>query len=518
MPAIAVAFLVAGTELGRDRAAAQVPVTLWRGIGAAALVLAALVTERRARAVLVVAASLVLGVTAGAIAERRSTWGAPAPSPNAIPIRAVVRADPGGHPFAQSVAAMTVQVGALRIERTVVLRGSDRVALRLAALRLGDQVDVVGRVHVGVSPDRFRPGPPAAAEVDVEALVAVRPAAQWYRRAGETLRGAVEAGADRLGDRDRALLLGFLLGDTRAIDRTTIEHFRAAGLTHLLAVSGANVAFVLALVGPALRRTPIVARSLGGLVVVLVFAAATRFEPSVLRASAMAAVVMSARMTGRSVAPLRALLAAVYVLLAWNADLLGSVGFRLSVVATAGIALLAGPIRARLRGPAAVREAFAVTAAAQVAVAPFLVVEFGSFPIAGLAANLVAAPLAEPLTMYGMVAAPLAGVVPVRAGAIVMAPSAQLLAAVRAIAALASRVPLRIDRWGLVATAAVVFMIVGATRARRRNPVPTRTAPESDLGEAVDGVAWPTDSSADLHPSLASDACEPRQSRRSRRS
>ena len=476
-PTIALAILIGATVLGRRVAASSASATSWRVAGVGALVIAALLPARAARFALVAVASLAIGMAAGAIAEQRATWGAALPTPDPVPIRVVLRADPGGHPFAQSVPATTVQVGAVPIRRTVLLRGSARVALRFAVLRLGDRVDLIGRIEAGGRGDRFRPGPPVAAEIDVAALLAVRPASQWYRRAGDGLRAAVESGADRLGDRDRALLLGFLLGDTRAIDRTTIDQFRAAGLTHLLAVSGANVAFVLALVGPALRRAPIVTRNAAGLSVVLVFAAATRFEPSVLRASAMAAVVMSARMSGRVVSPIRSLLIAVYGLLAWDADLLTSVGFRLSVVATAGIALFAGRVRERIRGPAAVRDAIAVTAAAQVAVAPFLVAEFGSFPAAGLIANLLAAPAAEPLTMYGMVAAPLAGVLPARAGAVVMAPCAWMLDGVRGVAALASRVPVRIDRPGLLVIIAVVSAIAITARARRGL---RRTEPSDD--------------------------------------
>lgn len=486
MPVIAVAVLVGGSQIGRDLATPEFPATLWRAAGLGTLILVVFVAPA-ARPALVVAASLVFGVAAGAVAERRAIWDGEPPPRYAIPMRVILQADPDGHPFAQSVPATTVRVGDRKIERTVVLRASERVALRLALLRLGDRVDLVGRVDTAAVRDRFDSGPPAAAEIEVDALLALRPATQWYRRAGDQLRGAVEGGADRMADRDRALLLGFLLGDTRAIDRITIEQFRAAGLTHLLAVSGANVAFVLALVGPALRRSPIVFRSIAGGLVVLVFAAATRFEPSVLRASAMAAVVMAARMSGRSVTPLRSLLLAVYALLAWDADLFGSVGFRLSVVATGGIALFAGPIRERLRGPLAAREALAVTAAAQIAVAPLLVVEFGSFPLAGLGANLLAAPLAEPLTMYGMVAAPLAGWLPIRAGALVMGPCALLLDAVRAIAAVASHVPLRVDRAGLSVGTGVVIAVAMARSGRRQSATSPVENPTSREG-AVEGA------------------------------
>jgi hypothetical protein len=52
---------------------------------------------------------------------------------------------------------------------------------------------------------------------------------------------------------ERALLAGFLLGDTRAVPDDLVDDFRDSGLSHLLAVSGANVAFVLAIAMPASR-------------------------------------------------------------------------------------------------------------------------------------------------------------------------------------------------------------------------------------------------------------------------
>ena len=67
-------------------------------------------------------------------------------------------------------------------------------------------------------------------------------------------RDAVLRGAGTLPATPRALLAGFLLGDTRAIPDDLVDDFRDAGLSHLLAVSGANVAFALAIAEPLLRR------------------------------------------------------------------------------------------------------------------------------------------------------------------------------------------------------------------------------------------------------------------------
>ena len=92
----------------------------------------------------------------------------------------------------------------------------------------------------------------------------------------------------------RGLLAGFMVGDTSGVDEVDQSAMRRAGLSHFTAVSGSNVAIFLGLlylvvgpigIGP--KR-----RAVLGLLGLPVFAAATRFEPSVLRASAMAGLVL----------------------------------------------------------------------------------------------------------------------------------------------------------------------------------------------------------------------------------
>ena len=92
--------------------------------------------------------------------------------------------------------------------------------------------------------------------------------------------------------------------------------------------------------------------------------------------------------------------------------LIHSVGWWLSVAATAGIAVLGPPLAARLPGPAAVRTALSVTLAAQLGVAPVSIAVFGPLPMASIPANLLAGPAAGPVMVYGLPAGLLAAVSP----------------------------------------------------------------------------------------------------------
>jgi competence protein ComEC len=214
------------------------------------------------------------------------------------------------------------------------------------------------------------------------------------------------------------------------------------------------------------------------LVVLVCFGTMTRWEPSVLRAIAMATVALLAGALGRPTTGLRVLVLAATALLVIDPFLVHQVGFLLSCGASLGIALFSKPITARLRGPAWMREVLGVTAAAQVGVAPVLIPVFGSMPLVALPANLVAVPLAAPLTMWGLAAGVLGGLARPVSPAIprlLELPTVGLLHALLSVADLAARVPVAIDgraAWGVLAFGALLAAAHRARRLRRDAPVP----------------------------------------------
>jgi competence protein ComEC len=228
-------------------------------------------------------------------------------------------------------------------------------------------------------------------------------------RLANGLRRTLLRGAEVLAPGSRALYAGFVLGDDRDQRPEVTDDFRASGLSHLLVVSGQNVAFVLALLGPFLGRLRLGGRLAGGLAVLVLFGILTRWEPSVLRAVAMAALTLLAAALGRPASTLRVLSLAVTGLILVDPLLVHSLGFLLSVGACAGIALFSARLTARLPGPRPVAGALGVTLAAQLGVLPILVPVFGGLPVAALPANLLGAPVAGPLMMWGMAAGLVAG-------------------------------------------------------------------------------------------------------------
>ena len=150
-------------------------------------------------------------------------------------------------------------------------------------------------------------------------------------------------------------------------------------------------------------------------------------------------------------------------------------GFGLSVGATLGITLLAAPCARRLRGPRWLRDSLGTTLAAQVGVLPVLVPVFGSLPLVSIPANLLAVPLAAPLTIWGLVAGAAAGVLAPPAPGIaevLQIPTLVLADGVLGIASAAATVPLAVDAEALgvaIVGAGAIAAAVGMVRATRRD-------------------------------------------------
>ncbi|MBA3653331.1 MAG: ComEC/Rec2 family competence protein [Actinobacteria bacterium] len=403
---------------------------------------------------------LVIGVALLTSAMSARSWaGLTPPQPTTITATATLLTDP--EPIA----------GALRVELRVGHRHLEAWARGGAAGGLynrlaGERVEVAGGL-------RAVPATMAArlARRHIAAQLNVDRVGRWWpgsppARLANGLRRTLLRGASSMPDDQRSLFSGFVLGDDRGQPPTITDDFRGSGLSHLLVVSGENVAFVLALAAPVLRRTSLRSRLALGLAVLFLFGVLTRWEPSVLRAEAMAAIAMTATVLGRPASAVRVLALAVTGLLVVDPMLVRSVGFLLSVGACTGIALLAGPIAHRLPGPRPIAAAMAVTIAAQVGVAPVLIPIFGPLPMASIPANLVAIPAAGPIVVWGMTSGVVAGWSPAPAAALLHIPTRVLIGWVALVARVASRAPL--GHVGLGAAMALAGALILVALGHRR--------------------------------------------------
>ncbi|TXJ05710.1 MAG: DNA internalization-related competence protein ComEC/Rec2 [Aeromicrobium sp.] len=291
----------------------------------------------------------------------------------------------------------------------VKARASIALGTDVATPALGDRLEM--RV-------RLRPSTRPSDVVDLSVLeLEIRPhESAWWHAADRVRVAIVEANTGEIEsgppiDRDKsqgaALVPALVMGDESALSEITRSEFQRAGLTHLLAVSGANLTIVLAVVLGLLRlcgmrRLLVVA----GLLVTVAFVMIARPEPSVQRAAVMGVVAVMGLGRARSAAGLRALAWAVIVLLTLDPWLARDFGFALSVLATGGIVCLAEPLAQRFEAwaPRWLALSFAVPLAAQLACLPVVAVLTQEVSLVSLAANMLAAITVAPATVMGLLA------------------------------------------------------------------------------------------------------------------
>ncbi|MDQ2880238.1 MAG: DNA internalization-related competence protein ComEC/Rec2 [Actinomycetota bacterium] len=296
------------------------------------------------------------------------------------------------------------------------------------------------------------------------------------QRVAERLRSGLRLAARALDPEPAGLLPALVVGDTSAMVPTVEAEFRLAGLTHLIAVSGTNVAILCGVVLGLARLTrlgPRTAVMLAGLTLVG-FVVLCRPSPSVLRAAVMGAVMLLALVLGRRRSAVPALCAAVLVLLLVDPSLGNDPGFTLSVLATAALVLLAPGWSAALRRhgvPPGIAEALAVPAAAHVITAPVVAGLSGQLSLVAILTNLLATPAVAPATVLGVLAAVLAVVHP-GAAVVVVHLAGPAVSWLVGVGHQGAAVPDGVLRWpdgvfGALLLALIVAVVLLATRAHR---------------------------------------------------
>lgn len=260
---------------------------------------------------------------------------------------------------------------------------------------------------------RARIARPGRSDLTVATLTAVgrpeigRPTA--LQDAARAVRERFAAAAREALPTDQAAILpGLVLGDTSAVAAATTADFRSAGLTHLTAVSGANVTIICGVVLlSAILVGPRVAVGLAALALA-VFVVVVQPTASVLRAAVMAAIGLMAVLSGRRRQAVPVLAATVIALMALSPALAVDLGFALSVSATAALVVLAPVWSARLAAkgwPKPLADAVCVTLAAQAVTAPLIAAVSGQFSVVSLLANLAVTVVVPPITVFGTAAA-----------------------------------------------------------------------------------------------------------------
>ena len=404
------------------------------------------------------------------------------------PVEGWVRLLDDPRPLGTNGVRVTVRHGHARLEA----RAYGAVAARLDDLLAGERVRVLGTARPATSDwHRWRH---VAATLNVDAVddrAEAAPLAGFTNR----VRRLLDSGAGSLPDDSRAMFAGMVYGDDRSQSPRLYDDFRAAGLGHLLVVSGQNVAFVLALASPLVTRARPGVRLIVLLALLGVFAVLTRFEPSVLRAVTMAGVAVISAALGRPETGRRTLAWAVAAVVVADPFLVRVLAFQLSVCATCGLLWITPALAEKLPGPRPLRLAVATTAGAQLAVMPLLVAVFGAVPLASLPANVAAGPATAPVMMWGLTGGLGAGLVGGPVAWLIHRPTAALLWWVRSVAsAAAAAPPAMLGVGGAAAVGVGVALVLVSRRMDRARVLAAPGAALAAVAMAVSVLAAATPS------------------------
>ena len=389
----------AGALVVHWKPGASIPGLVTASVAAALAGVVAGSVPRHRRAALTVVAMLTVAAGVGGVAVHRAAAVRDGPVARLAEQRAVatlvgrVASDPRLVPgrFGERVV-VRVEVS----RRQPVLVFGD---LTWERVRLGERVQFTARLAPSSGDDAAATASPRGPPETT-----LPPGPAWAATAA--LRASIRDSVAHRPPSQAALVPALVDGDDAAMPAEVTQDFRTTGLTHLTAVSGTNLTLVVGFVLVAARWVGVRGRwlSLVGAAGIVGFVLLARTEPSVLRAAAMGTVALLGLGRGGWHRGTRGLGAAVVGLLLLDPGLAVTAGFALSVLATAGILLVAPTWRDAMARwlPLWAAEAVAVPAAAQLACTPLVAAISGQVSLVAVVANLVVAPVVGPATVLGL--------------------------------------------------------------------------------------------------------------------
>lgn len=320
--------------------------------------------------------------------------------------------------------------------------------------------------------ETLEPAPPSAYGV----LIAVR----------EAVEGRVRV---LFPEPQASLAVGLLTGTRASFPDALTEDLRVSGLTHIVAISGSNVAIVLALLETLLfwiprrwRLWPLV----GGVALFVLFTGASA---SVVRAGIMGGLGVAALHAGRASNARRAILWTAGAMLLWNPLLLtNDLGFQLSFLSVLGILEVSPYLEkflARVPNVLALRESIALTLSSQITAAPWIAYKLGNLSLVALPANLVAGPLIPWAMLFGALAV---GLSPLGLGLPIAFVGNLPLSLIIAAAETAAAVPyaaldgLAPPGWAVAAYYALVTLLLSTASRRSARRTANDPAPVEERG------------------------------------
>lgn len=191
------------------------------------------------------------------------------------------------------------------------------------------------------------------------------------------------------------LATGMLFGNS-GMPKDLAQTFRVAGLSHIIVLSGFNIAIVIASILFIFAFIPLVLRITLASLFVILFVMMVGAEASVIRATAMAFIALLSTLVGRAYVARQALLLSLFAIAMYSPQsFLNDVSLHLSFLATAGIVYGSEPIKEILQKHLSNKifiELATTTLVAYFATLPYVCYTFGTVSVYALVANMFALP------------------------------------------------------------------------------------------------------------------------------
>jgi len=203
------------------------------------------------------------------------------------------------------------------------------------------------------------------------------------------------------------IVKGILIGDISNLENDVYEDYKEAGMMHLLAVSGGNIAFLNLIFIWILKKIKLRKDKINiiMILIIILYVYITGMTASIVRAGIMAITILVAYLVNRKSDTITAIAFSALLMIINNPFVIWSLGFQLSFLGTLGIVLLYKPIKEFLDKymPEKLSELVGVSLAAQLVVNPILAYNFNTFSIVSIFSNIVAVPLSGIILTYGII-------------------------------------------------------------------------------------------------------------------
>lgn len=194
-----------------------------------------------------------------------------------------------------------------------------------------------------------------------------------------------------------ALGIGILIGDNSRINEKIVEDFKNSNLSHMLAVSGAHINYVVLTVSILFtkKRAGIKAQRVVTIMMMLFFMELTQMTSSVVRAGISCIIYMLASLLYRKADVINAMAISTLLILLNNPFKLFDIGFQLSYAGTLGIILFCKLINIPIKNKLLkyLKDSIIISISANIFIIPIMMYQFNTISLTFILSNLLAGPL-----------------------------------------------------------------------------------------------------------------------------